>query len=81
MGVYYKNQEYDFETANEFIEKEELTNFYLHELRGSLDKTRLFEENGLTEEMKFIFEILPEYSFSEVRIFHPPFTERRTPFL
>lgn len=56
VGVYYKNQNYDFEETRQFIEKNRFSHFKLHEFRGDLDETQLFENNSLSEELKLAFE-------------------------
>jgi putative glutamine amidotransferase len=54
-GVYFEHQNYDFEKTRKYIEKNAYHHFKLHEFRGNLDKNRLFENNIITEELKFVF--------------------------
>ncbi len=56
VGVYHEDQQYDFEETAQFIKKEGLTNFFLHEFRSPMDEKQLFESNNLTQELKFLFE-------------------------
>lgn len=56
VGVYYENQNYDFEETRKFIEKNGFNHIKLHEFRGELDKNRLFENNILSEELKLAFQ-------------------------
>ncbi|MGM0619780.1 MAG: gamma-glutamyl-gamma-aminobutyrate hydrolase family protein [Bacteroidota bacterium] len=56
VGVYYENQNYDFEKTRDFIEENGYHHFKLHEFRGNLREKRLFENNILSEELKFVFQ-------------------------
>ncbi len=56
VGVYYEGQDYDFVQSKEYIEENHLKNFYLHEVKGDLSESNLFEENGCTADFKTIFE-------------------------
>ena len=56
VGIYYKNQNYNFEETLKYIERNGLKHFKLHEFRGDFDENRLFENNIFTEELKFVFQ-------------------------
>ncbi len=56
VGIYHESQPYNFNEALEYIRKEGLTGFYLHEVRGKLNENRLFEQHELTAELKLIFD-------------------------
>src|SRR5690554_6354708 len=55
VGIYHKDQKYNFSEAQEYIRKEELLNFHLHEIRSPLNVNNLFGQNNLTDELKYIF--------------------------
>lgn len=56
VGVYHRNQRYDFSASADIIRKQGLGNFHLHEIRSTLHEDRLFEKNALTNELKHLFE-------------------------
>jgi putative glutamine amidotransferase len=56
VGVYSEHQNYDFEKTRNYIDKNGLSHFKLHEFRGDLDENRLFENNVFSEELKFAFQ-------------------------
>jgi putative glutamine amidotransferase len=56
VGIYHEQQAYDFEASRRYVETRGLNRFYLHEIRGKLDTTKLYLENGYTAEMKKLFE-------------------------
>ncbi|SHF99381.1 putative glutamine amidotransferase [Mariniphaga anaerophila] len=55
VGVYFEHQNYDFKKSKKYIHEQELTHFDLHEFRGDLSKNKLFANNSLTEELKYVF--------------------------
>jgi putative glutamine amidotransferase len=56
VGVYHENQNYDFNEIAQYIKKDGLNNFYLHEFRGPMNENKLFGLNDLSEEIKHLFE-------------------------
>src|SRR5690606_35476427 len=56
VGVYHKNQNYDFEKALHYIQAQELENFHLHEIQNPLNEDKLFSQNALSDELKLIFD-------------------------
>jgi putative glutamine amidotransferase len=56
VGIYHENQKYDFSKSKNFIEKQNLKNFHLHEVRGPLDMKNLFINNHLSPELQEIFK-------------------------
>ena len=56
VGIYSEKQDYNFEESLKYIEKNNLNHFNLHEFRGELDENQLFENNDLSEELKFVFQ-------------------------
>lgn len=56
VGIYYENQNYNFDESLKYIKKNRRTHFKLHELRGNLSENKLFEKNIFTEELKHIFQ-------------------------
>lgn len=56
VGVYHKNQRYNFNESLEYIHKEGLNNVFLHELKSELNENQLFEQHELSADLKFIFD-------------------------
>lgn len=56
VGVYYNGQNYDFSQTKEYIEKNDLKNFFLQEVSGNLTEDNIFEENDCTADLEIIFE-------------------------
>jgi len=56
VGVYYKNQNYDFKKALDYVNKLGLKNIFFHEVRGELNEDNLFMKNNCTNDLKMIFE-------------------------
>ncbi len=56
VGVYHSSQEYDFSKSVEHITKNNLTGYYLYEVRGELPEVALFRENECTADFRKIFE-------------------------
>ncbi len=56
VGIYYENQNYDFEESLKYIKKNRLTHFKFHEFRGNLSENMLFEKNIFSEELKYVFQ-------------------------
>lgn len=56
VGVYYKNQKYDFNKTKNYIENNHLENFYLHEVEGKLNGDNIYKEtNPVSDDMRKIF--------------------------
>jgi putative glutamine amidotransferase len=55
IGVYHKNQAYDFQKSREYIREHALERFSLLELTGDLPVSDVFRNNGCTEEFRKIF--------------------------
>lgn len=56
VGVYYEDQNYDFNQTRNYIDEKGLKNFYLHEVRGTLTESNVFDDNDCTADLKTIFE-------------------------
>jgi putative glutamine amidotransferase len=56
VGVYYAGQKYDFSETKQYIEEQNLENFFLHEITGELNENNLFANNECSQELKKIFE-------------------------
>jgi putative glutamine amidotransferase len=56
VGVYYTGQDYDFRETKLYIENNKLDNFYLHEIKGELNETNLFQQNDCSAELKKVFD-------------------------
>jgi putative glutamine amidotransferase len=55
VGVYHKNQAYDFQKSSEYIRENALERFSLLELSGELTESDIFSNNSCTEEFRKIF--------------------------
>ncbi len=55
VGVWFDDQNYDFNQTKEYIEKAGLKNYFLHEVRGTLEEGHLFETNDCTDDFTTIF--------------------------
>jgi putative glutamine amidotransferase len=55
VGVYYNEQNYDFVRTKIYIEKNNLRNFFLQEIKGKLNKKTIFRNNELSSLLKIIF--------------------------
>jgi len=56
VGVYHSSQEYDFSKSVDYIAKNNLTGYFLYEVRGALPEEALFRENECTADFRKIFE-------------------------
>jgi putative glutamine amidotransferase len=56
VGVYHSSQEYDFSKSAEYIAKNNMSGYYLYEVRGDLPEKALFRENECTDDFRKIFE-------------------------
>jgi putative glutamine amidotransferase len=56
VGVYHASQEYDFSKSAEYIAKNNLNGYFLHEVRGDLEEGSLFMENSCSPDFRKIFE-------------------------
>jgi putative glutamine amidotransferase len=56
VGVYYEGQNYDFSQTRNYIDENGLKNFYLHEVRGALNESNIFDDNNCVADLKTIFE-------------------------
>lgn len=56
VGVYYEKQQYDFSKTAEFIQKNNLSQFRLHEFRGDLEEKNLFDTNLFRKEFESVFQ-------------------------
>lgn len=55
VGVYHKNQFYDFQKSREYIEANAPDDFFLHEVTGKISGDNVFKENECTAEFRKIF--------------------------
>jgi putative glutamine amidotransferase len=58
VGVYHSSQEYNFTQASDDIEKNGLTAFHLHEVKGVLNESAVYSENPCTDDFRKIFRNL-----------------------
>ena len=56
VGVYYKDQDYDFNETKHYIESNNLENFFLHEIKGDLNEENLFQQNDCSDDLKKVFD-------------------------
>jgi len=56
VGVYYNEQDYDFNETKLYIENNKLENFFLHEIKGELNEENLFQQNDCSAQLKKVFE-------------------------
>lgn len=56
VGIWHQEQQYNFANSIKYIRENELINFDLHEIRTPLEVSELFERNGLTDELQYIFD-------------------------
>jgi putative glutamine amidotransferase len=56
LGVYHKNQHYDFEKSREWIQTNAPRMFLLREIGGEISDSVVFSENGCTEEFRELFD-------------------------
>ncbi len=57
VGIYHKDQNYNFETTAEYLQKEGIQYIGLHEIKEPITESELFQKNRLTKELKELFEI------------------------
>ncbi len=56
VGVYYKNQNYDFGKTKNYIETNKVSGFYLQEISGELSENSLYKENSISAQLKKVFD-------------------------
>lgn len=56
VGVYHSSQEYDFSKSAEHITNNNMSGYFLYEVRGELPEEALFCVNECTEDFRRIFE-------------------------
>ena len=52
IGVYHKNQAYDFQKSQDYIRERKLERFHLLKLTEDLQQSDIFRTNGCTEESR-----------------------------
>lgn len=55
VGIYHSSQEYDFNKAADYIKKNRLGSFHLHEVKGELTEQSVYGENGCSDDFRKIF--------------------------
>ncbi len=55
VGVYHKNQVYDFQKSREYIKANAPDDFFMHEVSGKIADDEIFKENECTAEFRKIF--------------------------
>ncbi|PIF02126.1 MAG: hypothetical protein CR996_01575 [Draconibacterium sp.] len=56
VGVYYKNQNYEFHKSQKYIAENHLKNFHLQEITGELNESNIFSTNDCTPLLRKVFE-------------------------
>ena len=56
VGVYHSSQEYDFSRSAEHLTTNGLTNWHLHEVKGSLTEEMVYKSNPCSDDFRKIFE-------------------------
>ena len=56
VGIYHEGQNYDFSKTKDYIEKNGLSNYYLHEVKGKLTEDNVFTKNGCSGDIETIFK-------------------------
>jgi putative glutamine amidotransferase len=56
VGVFHSGQAYDFGKSEVYLREHPELGFYLHEVRGALDDSSVFGENGCSAEFRTLFE-------------------------
>ena len=56
VGVYYEGEKQDYSKTKDYIQEEQLDNFFLHEIKGELTEENLYEENDVSEQLKLVFD-------------------------
>ncbi len=56
VGVYHSSQEYDFTKSAIHISQNGLTNWHLHEVKGSLKEEMIYKTNPCSDDFRKIFE-------------------------
>lgn len=56
IGVYFEDQNYDFNKTKNYIEKNGLKNIFLQEINGKLNENNLFENNACTGQLRKVFD-------------------------
>ncbi len=56
VGVYYTEQNYDFGKTKNYIEENNLKNFFLQEIKGKLNEQNLFQNNDVSNQLKTVFD-------------------------
>jgi len=56
VGVYHSSQKYDFSQSADYISKNGLTSFHLHQVRGILTEESVYRQNGCSDDFRKIFE-------------------------
>lgn len=56
VGVYHKDQKYDFSETRKYINDNGIENFFLQEISGELSENNLYEENTCSEDFRILFD-------------------------
>jgi len=56
VGVYYEGQKTDYSKTQKYIEENHLDNFFLHEIKGELNESNLYEKNDVSDQLKKVFD-------------------------
>ena len=56
VGVFHSGQAYDFAQSEEYIREHPEAGFFLHEVRGAIDDSVVYGENGCSGEFRLLFD-------------------------
>ena len=56
VGVYHSSQEYNFNKSADYISRNGLTSFHLHEVKGILNEDMIYQQNPCSDDFRKIFE-------------------------
>lgn len=56
VGVYYEGEKQDYSESLKYIEENKLDNFFLHEIKGDLNETNLYQNNNVSAQLKKVFD-------------------------
>jgi putative glutamine amidotransferase len=81
IGVYHKDEQYDYSKSKEFIADSNLTNFSLVELSNPIEKTDIYKDNNLSSQFDSLFLISNAAIFTGGDDISPSVYGNKTKFL
>ncbi|MFV0590572.1 MAG: gamma-glutamyl-gamma-aminobutyrate hydrolase family protein [Draconibacterium sp.] len=56
VGVYFEDQNYNFDKTRQYIEENHLSEFHLQAISGDLNEKLLFQKNDISEQLQMAFD-------------------------